>query len=48
MYIRGVPPAQVDMQSLVEWLLLEFQSLEAAFAEQQVELEKLKEQQNAV
>lgn len=48
MYIRSVPPEKVDLQGLVEWLLLEFQSLEQAFAEQEEELLKIKEKQNAL
>lgn len=48
MYIRGTPPSNVDLQGLVEWLLLEFEALEVAFEEQRLELERVKEQQNAV
>lgn len=47
MYIRSVPPAGVSLEGLVEWLLIEFQSLEAALEEQNLELQKLKETQNA-
>lgn len=48
MYVRGVPPAGVTLESLVQWLLIEFQSLEAALEEQNAEIEKLKENQDAI
>lgn len=47
MYIRSTPPAGMSLEGLVEWLLLEFQSLEKAFAEQEEELGKIKEKQDA-
>lgn len=48
MYIRTVPPAGLNLEGLVQWLLIEFQSLEMALEEQEVEIQKLKEFQNAV
>lgn len=48
MYIRSVPPSNLTMEGLVEWLLLEFQALEGALSEQEEEVRKLKEIQNAL
>lgn len=48
MYTRGVPPSDVTLEGLVKWLLIEFEALEQAFAEQEEELQKIKEIQNAL
>lgn len=48
MYIRGTPPAGVDLEGLVKWLLLEFRALEQAFEEQELEIQKIKEIQNGL
>lgn len=48
MYIRSIPPSGLSLEGLVEWLRLEFQSLESALAEQDEELRKVKERQDAL
>lgn len=48
MYIRSVPPDNVDLEGLVQWLLLEFHALESAFQEQELELQKIKEKQDGI
>lgn len=47
MYTRGVPPAGVSIETLVEWLLIELSALETELAAINQELEVLKESQNA-
>lgn len=47
MYIRSVPPDQATLEGLIQWLLIEFQALEIALEEQNTELQRLKENQNA-
>lgn len=48
MYIRSIPPAGVSVEELVQWLLIEFQAVEVALEEQDLEIQRLKEIQNAV
>lgn len=48
MYIRSLPPSGVTLEGLVEWLVLELHALEVAFTEQEEELQRIKEKQNAL
>lgn len=48
MYIRGTPPANVSIEAVLSWLLLELAALEQELNQVNEELAALKEAQNAV